>query len=398
MKKVAIIIVVFVIQTIGAQTINFPDVNFKNALLNLPIDYDGNGTVFPMIDANNDGEITQAEAQLVQKLSMSYAELNNLSGLQYFTNLKSFESLFFNATSFNFPTLVNLQNLTLSNAVTAQYNINNLDLSSNVNLKTVSCATSATAVNVNNLDQLTNLTLSGNFTTLNINDATDLLFLNITAPLNTLDLSNNTRLININLSNTNCTTFDLSACLNLEIIQINYGEMQTLNLGNIKHVRYLFLQDNKLTTLNANNLFNLEFIYCQNNQLTNLFLENGIIEQEVDFTGNPNLAAICCDANEIVYMQNECNILGYTASIASCATSVAGGNQVTMFPNPVQDVLHLDAATTIQKVEFYASNGLLIMTSTTASSSIDMQSFPAGLYFVKVYNANEVTQMKFIKS
>lgn len=72
--------------------------------MDLSINYNSNGTIFPMIDANNDDEITQAEAQLVQKLNLSYAELNDLTGLQYFTNLKSFESFFF--TEQVLPTLL----------------------------------------------------------------------------------------------------------------------------------------------------------------------------------------------------------------------------------------------------------------------------------------------------
>jgi hypothetical protein len=395
MKKIVILILGLAFQIVGAQTINFQDINFKNALLELPINYNSNGTIFPMIDANNDDEITQAEALLVEKLNLSYAELNDLTGLQYFTNLKSFETLFFNGTSFTYPTLINLENLTLSNAVTGQSNLVNLNLSSNVNLKTVSCYTSAATVNVNNLSQLTNLTLSGNFTSLNVNDAEDLLFLNVQAPLSSINLSNNTKLININLSGTTFTSLNLSTCLNLEIIEISNGEMQTLNLGNIEHVRYLFVPNNKLTSLNANNLFNLEIVNCQNNQLTNLFLENETIEQEVDFSGNPNLASICCDANEIVYVQNDCNILGYNTNVASCASVT---RQISMFPNPVKNLLHLSAGENIEKVEFFTSNGLLVMTSTDANNPIDMENIPAGMYFIKVYIANEVNVMKVIKS
>ena len=395
MKKIVILILGLAFQIVGAQTINFQDINFKNALLDLPINYNSNGTIFPMIDANNDDEITQAEAQLVQKLNLSYAELNDLTGLQYFTNLKSFESLFFNGTSFTYPTLINLENLTLSNAVSGQSNLVNLNLSSNVNLKTVSCFTSAATINVNNLSQLTNLTLSGNFTSLNVNDAEDLLFLNVQAPLSSLNLSNNTKLININLSGTTFTSLNLSTCINLEIIEITNSEMQTINLGNIEHVRYLFVPNNKLTSLNANNLFNLDIVNCQNNQLTNLFLENGTIEQEVDFTGNPNLVSICCDANEIVYVQNDCNILGYNTNVSSCT---AASRQISMFPNPVKNLLHLSAGENIEKVEFYTSNGILVMTSTEANNPIDMENIPAGMYFIKVYIANEVNVMKVIKS
>lgn len=397
MKKIMILIIGLAFQIVGAQTINFQDINFKNALLDLPINYDSNGTIYPMIDANNDDEITQAEAQLAQKLNLSYAELNDLTGLEYFTNLKSFETLFFNGTSFIYPTLINLEHLTLSNAVSGQSNLVNLNLSSNVNLKTVSCFTNATTINVSNLNQLTHLTLYGNFTSLNINDAVDLLFLSISAPLTSLNLSNNTKLININIGGTTFSNLDLSTCLNLEIIEISNSEMQTLNLGTIQHVRYLFVPNNKLTTLNANNLFNLDIVNCQNNLLTNLFLQNGTIEQEVDFTGNPNLTSICCDANEVVYIQNDCNILGYNTNVASCTTA-SSTRQVSMFPNPVKNLLHLSAGEKIEKVEFFTSNGLLIMTSTEANNPIDMENIPAGMYFLKVYMANDITEMKVIKS
>jgi Leucine-rich repeat (LRR) protein len=230
---------------------------------------------------------------------------------------------------------------------------------------------------------------------LNLNDAIDLLILNISAPLSSLNLSNNTKLINIGLSGTTFSNLNLSTCLNLEIIEISNGEMQSLNLGNIKHVRYLFVPNNKLTSLNANNLFNLDIVNCQNNLLTNLFLENGTIEQEVDFTGNPNLASVCCDANEIVYIQNDCNVLGYNTNVGSCAPVA---RQISMFPNPVKNLLHLSAGENIEKVEFFSSNGLLIMTSTQANNPIDMENIPAGMYFIKVYVANDVTEMKFIKS
>jgi hypothetical protein len=202
-------------------------------------------------------------------------------------------------------------------------------------------------------------------------------------------------LINISLSGTTFTSLNLSACLNLEIINISNSEMQTLNLGDIQHVRYLFVPHNKLTSLNANNLFNLDIVNCQNNQLTNLFLENGTIEQEVNFTENPNLASICCDANEIVYIQNDCNILGYNSTVASCTSSA---RQISMFPNPVKNQLHLSAGENIEKVEFFTSHGLLIMTSTDANNPIDMENIPAGMYFIKVYVGNDVSEMKVIKS
>jgi len=175
MKKLACILIGCCFQFSVAQIITFTDINFKNALLQHPIDFDLNGTTFPLIDANNDGQISQAEALLVIKLNLAYTEINNLNGLQFFTNLRSFESLFFRGTSFNFPTLRNLENLALYNVASSD-TLSNLNLSGNTNLKSVSCSTIASTINLSNLDQLTNLRLTGSFTILDLNDAVDLLF------------------------------------------------------------------------------------------------------------------------------------------------------------------------------------------------------------------------------
>jgi len=96
-----------------------------------------------------------------------------------------------------------------------------------------------------------------------------------------------------------------------------------------------------------------------------------------------------------VYVQNDCNILVYNINVASYT---AATRQISMFPNPVKNLLHLSAGENIEKVEFYTSNGILVMTSTEANNPIDMENIPAGMYFIKVYIANEVNVMKVIKS
>jgi Secretion system C-terminal sorting domain len=386
-----------------SQIINFPDVNFKNALLNTWIDFDYPyaGVNYPFIDSNNDGEITQEEALLVNGLSLGYAQLNNLEGLQYFTNLEKLESLFFTATSFNFPNLVNLESIYIINAVSGPSSLTSLDLSNSVNLKSLTCSVNGT-VNLDNLGELKYLSLYGTFTQIDLSDCTNLLELYLTAPVNELSLSNNTKLVNLNLADLEITSMNLATCPNLEIVYINDTEMETLNLGSIKHVRYLFIQDNKLTSVDTSFLFNLQNLNCDNNDLNYLSVKNnGLIfgdNSGMSFEGNPNLETICCDPNEIVYIQNKCNFLGYENTVVSdCLLPTPTLKTVTMFPNPVKDMLHLDSAEKINKVEVFGSNGLLIMTSENVSDVVDMQALQSGIYFLKIYRDRDVSQMKFMK-
>ncbi len=402
-KKTLLFLTLLLVQFVGAQNINFPDANFKNVLLLSKIDYnDSNSNIFmvyPNIDSNNDGEISQAEALLVKGLNLGYAQLDNLSGLEFFTNLKRLESLYFNATTFDFPTLTNLEEVYLGNAVTGLGNITDFNLSSNVNLKKVTCNVNVPLVNLNNLINLKSLTLVGTFTEIDLSDATNLLELYLKAPITELNLNNNNKLMTLVVSNCSLQNLDLSNCPNLETVSANDNQLATIDFGTIKHVRVLDLQNNLLTAIDADNFFNLYIFNCNNNLLNELSIKNGVIESNgsIQFSSNPTLQSICCDENEIVYIQNLCNMYGYTPTISACGSSQGKENPITMFPNPVKDMLHLDTMDKINKVEIFGANGLLIMTSDAIVDVIDMQSLRSGIYFLKVYRENFVDYMKFIK-
>lgn len=73
-----------------AQVIFIPDANFKNKLLEAspsnPIAQDENGNAIT-IDTNQDGEIGEDEALTVFELDVHGAQISDLSGIEYFTNL-----------------------------------------------------------------------------------------------------------------------------------------------------------------------------------------------------------------------------------------------------------------------------------------------------------------------
>ena len=433
MKTKLLFLFIITIQFGYSQNIVFADSIFKGYLLTAQINYNDDQfstIVYPPIDANTDGEISQAEALAVIGLNAFYANITDLGGLEYFTNIKKITAYCPGFQTFNQPSLVNLEQLILydvcgtglpsSISLTAYPNlkkfqyvnnfITSLDFSSNPLLEdiVISCA-ELTSVDFSNLTKLKYLSYNGKLQTIDLSDSVNLLSLfcygssetfNYPASnlLTSLDLSNQTKLIYLDLSGNNLSTLDLSNCLNLENINVSNNQIETLNIDNLEYVKSFQCQNNLLTTLNVDDMFNLQDLNCNNNLLTNLSTKNGIIEDYVYFSGNPSLATICCDENEVVYMQNQCNLNGNTATIVDSNCNVTNTeDRISMYPNPVNDMLHLDAPNTITKIEVFAMSGLMVMSDRLESNVVNLSDLQSGIYFIKIYIGNDVSTMKFSK-
>ncbi len=433
MKTKLLILTCLLSQFFYGQNIVIPDPVFKSFLLNASINFDPNPITnfsYPPIDSNNDGEISQAEALQVVGLDLYYFDITNLEGLQFFTNLKVLNSFYSNFSVFDFPTLVNLEELTLNNSVssgslttvnlTSNVNlkrfvsssslITSLDFSNNVNLEKISIfCPNLTSVNFSNLENLRELDYYGKLPTIDLSDCVNLLNLacagssaSFLVPeenkLTALDLSNQSRLVNLSVAGNNLMSLDLSFCPNLENITISMNKISNLNLDNLAYVKNLYCDNNLLTSLNMDAFFNLQSFYCNNNLLTSLSTKNRIIEDYYSFDGNPDLETICSDENEVVYYKNQALLYGYDTVIVSSVCGQESRTAVAMRPNPVVDKLHLDTDGVVSKVEVFGVSSLLVMNDESGSKTLDMSTLEAGIYFVKVYVGNEVTTMKLVKS
>ncbi|MCG2611428.1 T9SS type A sorting domain-containing protein [Flavobacterium sp. SM15] len=170
MKKLYSFLLVCCTITISqAQVINFPDANFKAKLLQSApgntIAYGNNTNI--AIDANGDGEITQAEASIVTGLKISNANISDLSGINFFTGLITLDCDHNQLSSIDVSSLTNLQTLNCSN--NQLLSLNGL---SQTNLGSLKChynqLTSLNVAGVENLtllhcynNRLTNIDVSG---------------------------------------------------------------------------------------------------------------------------------------------------------------------------------------------------------------------------------------------
>lgn len=73
--------------------------------------------------------------------------------------------------------------------------------------------------------------------------------------------------------------------------------------------------------------------------------------------------------------------------------------QFTFYPNPVSDVLTINAADMIEKIVISDSNGRVVMDSPSGNktSKIYMQNYPSGIYFINVVSAGKTENIKVVK-
>ncbi len=131
MKKIYVIFLFVNFISVG-QIINIPDPNFKALLLEA--DTDNNIAGLVKIDVNNNGEIEQSEALLVYVFVFPPGNINDLTGIEYFTNLMYFSCPSNQITSVDLSNSTQLLTLGLgSNQLT------NLNLTGLTSLEFINC-------------------------------------------------------------------------------------------------------------------------------------------------------------------------------------------------------------------------------------------------------------------
>lgn len=234
---------------------------------------------------------------------------------------------------------------------------------------------------------------------------------NVSAGSNTLtsiDLTHQQLLINLTLSGTSITNLDLSNNPNLESLNADNNKIQSIYFGTIMYIRQIYCSNNKLQSLNVNNFINLDTLYCSNNLLTQLELKNGSFESNINFSNNQNLASICCDSNQLVYIQNQC-LLNENYSTAVNSNCISNGVLATanseidntiyhIFPNPAQDYFIVAANQSITNLDIFDNNGKCLKSVTLdATNSVSISDLQKGMYFIKFYAPNAITTIKLVK-
>ena len=262
-------------------------------------------------------------------LDYSYNQLtlSNISGLS--TNLQSLYCSSNDLTSLDVSGLTNLIILDCSSN-----QLPSLDVSTLTNLRILNCSNNQLpSLELFNTPNLETLNCSQNsIENLNIFWLNNLNSLHCRDnQLTSLDLSNHTNLLQLDYSNNLIPNLDVNNLTNLQYLGLSATQTTVLDVSNLNNLNFLFCYDNLLTTLDVNNAPFLNVLNCNNNQLETLFIKNGRDEQDLSYSGNPNLAYICADSSQLESIQTQLNNWGMDATVCNTYCSFTpGGNNNTI--------------------------------------------------------------------
>lgn len=269
----------------NAQIVNIPDANFKARLLaatsNNTIAKNLSGNYF-RIDANYDGNIQISEALQVSLLNVYSCQISSLEGIQSFTNLKELNCYLNELTSLNVQGLTNLQNL---NCYSNQ--ISNINVQGLLNLQELNCFENQ---------------------------------------ISTLDVQGLINLKHLNCNINQISTLDLHNLINIENLDCSSNQLTSLNIEGCNNLQIFTCSNNLLNSLDLSSFTNITTISCSSNQFVSINIKNGKLENWINFSNNSNLMYMCCDEEQIDYMQYLVSQYGMlNCSINSYCSFTPGG-------------------------------------------------------------------------
>jgi len=242
---------------------------------------------------------------------------------------------------------------------------------------------------------------------------------NVTA----LDASNNTQLTALYCNKNNLSSLDLSKNTQLEALGCIINQLSSLDLSKNTKLSWLYCGSNKLTTLDVSKNTQLMELRCFDNKLSSLDISkntklyklechgNNFSTQALDDiycalpdrTGNANgkiqpifnssssdLATVLATNKQNAIAKNwkvqyydNTDIPATTGKHKCSATDIADASAeqaLTLYPNPVADMLYLSAtARTIRVYNIYGTE----VAHATDTDRVEVSHLPAGVYTVK---------------
>ena len=223
----------------------------------------------------------------------------------------------------------------------------------------------------------------------------------VTAGSTTITIYGDIRWFSCSENGANLTAIDVSKNTQLRLLGCSSNQLSSLDLSKNTELFLLSCNDNKLTSLDISNKSKLKEIYCYDNNFTTATLDDIYCSlpdrtgttfvkiQPVYNSSSSNLATVLATnaANataknwKVQYYKNNSDIT--TTGSYDCSTAVAEAAAepaLTLYPNPVADVLYLSA--TARTIRIYNVYGIEVAHATD-TDRVEVSHLPAGIYTVR---------------
>jgi hypothetical protein len=254
-----------------------------------------------IVDSDGDFQISELEAKSVFYLSVGDSNLNNIDGIEYFTNMIK---LYCSNNQLSTLDLLNLSNLAV--LVCENNNMTFLNLSGCIGLSELNCSNNKlTNLDLDESKLLTQLNCSNNsLSGIDLNELVDLRILNISNnPIGTLNLNSlinlgvlearNTKIVFLDLSpNAKLCGFNLNDNSELtDLIFNNNNNLNEFDLRNCRSLENLTISNSGVNWIYLDELNSLSSLICtQNNGLSYISLnKSGKLTSRFDITDNQSL-------------------------------------------------------------------------------------------------------------
>jgi len=312
-----------------------------------------------------------------------------------------------------------------------------IDPSNNTELTVLSCySNQISSLDLTKLTKLTNLyCYSNQISSLDLHNNTQLKSLYCAGNhLSSLDVNNNRLLEELGCGTNNITTINLTNNTKLKEIYCGDNKLTSLDLSNNTELTDLSCYSNKLNALDVTKLTKLTKLYCYVNNISNIDIskntelknfycyDNSFSTQALDdiYCSLPNRSGkdagkiqpvhkSSSTNNDIVVATNKQNaekrnwkVQYYSGNkdIATNGTYDCNGttdiaeasaeSTLTLYPNPVEDVLHITSDRPVRSIRIYNMYGTEVALANDVAS-ISVSHLPAGVYTVSV--DGKVTKM-----
>lgn len=124
----------------------------------------------------------------------------------------------------------------------------------------------------------------------------------------------------------------------------------------------------------------------------------GTFQKGVDFDAGAGVKILTCDPSGSLYsFDKDVFVASYDFGGGAIGLHESVGTEsVLVYPNPTQNILHINSPFKINKMQVVALDGKLVYETSSATDAMDMAGFNKGIYFISIETENGIFTRKII--